>query len=224
MHNIMKVWFDKHDLGKLPFEVVSGEECVGYKLDEGVWFWGKIDMVVRDRLMGLISVLDHKTTGKALGVWWIKEFKLSSQLSGYTSILKKEYDVVTDFAYVNAVRFQKLPENMGWKCKIHKVKYQECWTEHVEYQLFKFFRNEGKLVGWERDARWLANRLGLLVQAYPDVTLARIAPREGTFNGSCKICEFNKFCQVDCVETQIDELLVKDAWEPWKGERVRRIG
>lgn len=226
IRSILSTWFEKHSLDRFPFDVMSGEECVGYKLEKGVWFWGKIDMVVKDKLTGFVSPLDHKTTGRVLGDWWMRDFRLKSQFSGYKSALELEYGAgkVTDYIYVNAVRFNKLPENMGWKCRTHKVKYQECWTEHVEYLLFKVFRSRDKMNGWKRDAKWFANRLGLLIQAYPDVTLAKIAPKEGTFNGSCTFCEFNKFCQMDCVDTQIDELLVKDAWEPWEGERVRRIG
>ena len=224
VRNILKVWFEKHALESFPFEVVSGEECVGYEILAGQWFWGKIDMVVRDRLTGFVSPLDHKTTGRVLGDWWMRDFRLKSQMSGYKGILEKEHGTVADFAYINAIRFNKLPENLNWKCRVHKVKVQECWPEHVDYLLFKVFRSDEKMLGWKRDAKWLMNRLGLLMQAYPDVALAKIAPKEGTFNGSCTFCEFNRFCQMDCAEGQIEELLVKDAWEPWNGERVRRIG
>ena len=172
----------------------------------------------------MIVPLDHKTTAQSLGLYWQKKWKLGSQLSGYVWGTMMETGKPCPFAYVNALRMNKLPDSSR-KCYVHQMKYSECRCEHTEFQLLTYGRERHNLEQWRRDAILLARKYQRIREAYPDIEVVQYAPCEGTFlgMGGCSGCEFSKYCRMGKRPEFADALLVRGEWKPWEGDDVKIV-
>lgn len=218
--DILKTYLEKRPVEKLPFVPIKDgiEKVVSFPLDDNGEFEMncKIDLPCREKEIGSLCVCDHKTTGHVTS-WWAKQFRMSSQISGYIWCTAQAYGEVVPMVYINAIQLNKLPD-ASRKCAVHKVPYYECRKEHTKFELFTTQRSPEDLENWRRDAIRLARRLKVLEKAYPGVEYIEYAPMEGKFNGGCTFCEFQNFCFYQRRVELVDSMLVEDVWRPWEKE------
>ena len=210
------VYIDRHPVDLQPFEVLEAETILGMPLDDKgeINFWIKRDLKVKDKQTGFVMPLDHKTTGRVTS-YWSKNWKLASQLLGYTWATQKETGEMCPGAYVNAIELSLLP-NSTRKCAVHKMKYSECRLEHTKASLLYFDFSKSMIDMWRRTAILLARKLINIKKHYSTLEMVQYAPVEGTFNRSCGFCEFNKYCGAGKIPETADRFLTHNVWEPWK--------
>jgi hypothetical protein len=218
---IMERYVDVHPLEKFPFVALEWEETKGLKLSEEVMFWVKRDMLVEDRISGLREPLDHKTTGKVTD-WWIKKFRHSSQFSGYIYVTGELEKMPCESIYVNALEIGKLPDSTR-KCKTHGVKYSECSKEHAKFDLLRYSRTRKQLDKWKEDALAIAKKAEILFKIFADIDLLQYARRNGSFNNGCTFCEFKGWCLMGFKKEGMEEFVVGERWEPWKGKAIEAV-
>jgi hypothetical protein len=178
-------------------------------------------MSVVDKKTGAKAVLDHKTTGK-ISEWWLKKFRLVSQLSGYVYALGNKYGENVHGAYVNAIEFNKLPVSKN-KCRKHGVKYTECRERHCNFQLFNAHRPQHLLDMWLNNAKILAKKYWMLT-AYTEVEMIPFIAQEGKFNNGCTFCQYGLFCFSGRPIDMVDGMFVKMPWMPWdKSVHMKKI-
>jgi len=196
-----------------PFEVVELEKVKGVEIAPGYEFYVKRDMLVRDRATGLLAPLDHKTTGKVTS-WWMKKFKMSSQLSGYVWFTQQESNSPGFMAYINAVEFGKLPGS-DRRCSTHKCKYSECSKYHAKFELLTVSRTRPMIERWKADAVAIAKKMEVMFQAYPTLEHLPYAAREGAFWDACTFCDYADWCRGGFSPDAVDDYTVVDWWRPW---------
>jgi len=218
---ILSYWLDTHAPSSFPFRVMPEHTEIGFssQLDDAgeFMFFGKLDLFAYDLHDDFCYVIDHKTTG-SVNRYWARQFRLASQLSGYQWLgqryLGDQGNVVGTF--INAIEFSKLPSDPGRRCQKHAVPYIECGPLHTKSDLMgPFMRTPGQLEVWRKNAIELAKRYRSLLMTYPDVRRLHSVQMEGTFNGSCRFCQFYEFCNVARPIEFIDSHLVQRRWEPW---------
>lgn len=222
LRDILEEWMVRHPLEKFQFEIVEAEKVRMAILseEEKIMFFGKMDAVVREKATGLLAPLDHKTTGKVTS-WWMKQFRLGSQMTGYIWLARKLFPgEEISRAYINAVEFSKLPSS-DRKCSAHstsveKVTYNQCKKQHAKWELLVTSREEEAIEEWELTAMFLARRLKELSEKITGIELVKYVRRQGAFTKGCTFCEFDAFCLEGCTKEAAERLLVEDRWEPWK--------
>lgn len=216
VETILGEWMRAHPVEKLPFihnpQVV--DVAVDVPLGEGFRFWAKIDLPeIQMKADGLSWIMDHKSTGK-INTWWLKKFKLASQLTGYTWGEGRRTGRKITGALLNVVELSLLPSSSR-KCKTHGVKYSECRAQHANWQVFALTRTEEVLQSWHRDALGLAKVCRDLLEWYPTVDYIPAIPQRGMFNGSCQLCDYLKFCQAGRPLSRINQWFKVEEWAPW---------
>jgi hypothetical protein len=204
-----------------PYKVLSTEQIVGCPLDAAgeIHFWGKRDMLVRDKATGMVLPLDHKTTGQ-VNHYWQGSWTLSSQLPGYVWLTGKETGELVTGAYVNAIQLSLLPQSSR-RCPIHKMKYSECSLEHTVFKRLYYDYPQGIINGWRSTAIMLSKRLLMIKERYPTLEYVRYAPQEGLFNRSCAYCQFFKYCQAGRYPHSADTFLTYNKFAPWEDKYSR---
>lgn len=231
----MAQWFSTHALESLPFTVLpsSVERTVIVPLWEEAWgkrvlFVGLIDAVLQWRDTGVLSILDHKTTGLPLNHHWKNKFYVSSQLSGYlwaagrsaihTQIpeLSPSPGLPITSAMINTIQFSKLPDSTR-KCKLHGLSYLECRQFHANFQLDgPLARTPLALQLWRQDAIRLTQKWLDLTQAYPTLDASQASPREGFFQyNGCLYCPFVEYCRGMYTPLQLPQMFRYQKWQPW---------
>lgn len=221
---IMERYCDTRPVDKFPFEIVEFEQVKGVELEpgSGIIFWVKRDMLGKDRQSGMLSPIDHKTTGR-LTSWWSRKFRLTSQLSGYAWFTQQEHGQTVEQVYVNGLEIGKLPDS-NRKCASHGVKYSECGVEHANFQLYQYARTQEQLEKWKQDAIIIAKKAKLLGEAFgSDISLLKYAFRNGAFNDACMFCEHKDWCVADFNPSMAEGLTVFERWEPWGLEGAVRV-
>lgn len=220
-HTVLSYWFDTHPPSSFPFRVMPEHTEIGFSHqldDEGEFmFFGLLDLFAYDLHDDFCYVVDHKTTG-SVNRYWAKQFRLAAQLTGYQWLGQKylgdEGSVVGSF--INAIEFSKLPSDPSRKCPKHSVAYIECGPLHTKTELLgPFMRSPHKIEVWRLNAIELAKRYRSLLMTYPVAQRLHRVKMEGTFNGSCRFCQFYEFCNVDRPLDFIDSHLIQRRWEPW---------
>ena len=224
-------WLDTHSLSTWPYEALpkTVERPLMAPLWEAAWgkrvlFLGLVDLIVRDKSTGLLSIMDHKTTSRYLGDDWKNGFSLSSQLSGYlwlaeTLGIHEQLDsaIPISTALINTIQFTKLP-TANRKCKTHAVPYPECRGMHAKYQLDgPFYRTPPMLAQWLGNARLLTSRWIELLAEYPTLGDTMRSPREGVFQyDACRWCPFPQYCRgLIPTPEQLPGYFKVKPWRPW---------
>lgn len=202
-------------LDQWPFEVVELEQVKGVEIAPGYEFYVKRDMLVKETATGLMAPLDHKSTGNMTS-WWMKKFKMSSQLSGYVWFTQQESKNFGLMAYINAVEFGKLPGS-DRRCSTHKCKYNECGKYHAKFELLTVTRTPPMLERWLVDALAIAKKMEVMFQAYPTLEHLQYAAREGAFWDGCTFCGYADWCRGGFSPDAVDDYTVSDPWTPWEG-------
>jgi hypothetical protein len=151
---------------------------------------------VRDKQSKRIWGVDHKFTGGIASPWFLPQFRMGSQMTGYLWAMREMTPEKVIGMYVNAIQLSKLPytQTPERKCKDHGIPYQECWIEHIVTQLISVERTEEQIKSWRLDAIDLARDFMELLDRYPDAEQINQVPQEGKFNGSCSMCDYAEFC------------------------------
>ena len=213
---IMGEYYRTHGIDKFPFEPVEGsaETAITAMLTDEVELWCMLDLLTREKQVGMLYPLDHKTTGKITS-WWTKQFRLGSQFTGYTWAAAKKTGEVVPGMYVNAIEIGLLPQSKN-KCRTHGVPYPECKQYHTKWELLVTTRSPEAINAWLQDARALAKRFQMIQQGFGgSMELVQYAPQEGKFNGSCTFCQFRDFCDAGRRPELVNQMLVHAPWEPW---------
>jgi len=217
VRTILEEYYRAHPLERFPFKPIEGSEEKGliYPLENGIDYYGLIDLAGHEKSVGGTYVVDHKTTGKITD-WWAKKFRIGSQLSGYMWLLAQLRKELVVGSYVNAIEVGKLPEPSTKKCRTHKVTYDECWRMHAKWELYVVIRTPEMLEKWKSDAIQLARRFGALERAFGHaIELLPFVPQTGVFNNSCTFCQFRDFCAAERRPELVESMLVHDPWRPW---------
>lgn len=160
---------------------------------------GRQDLIPQDKATKAFYVADHKST-KRITDWWLKKFRLSSQLTGYVWAAQRFMGTTIPGVIIDGIELPVLPgsANLGMKCKSHSVPYSECRKFHPNHQQFICERPPWMVDNWKLDAIFQAKRLRDLITTYA------IAPegvkyvrQQGTQDGACVFCEYVDFCLVD---------------------------
>ena len=215
LKTILAVYCEKRPPSAFPFEVIEFETMAKVEIAEGLTFWTKRDMLVRDRQSGMRFPVDHKFRWGAINEWWTKKFRLSSQFSGYIWQTGQQTGEPCEKLMVNALSFGKLPDSTR-KCSTHKVPYIECRREHAAFALLVYSRTAEQLEKWRQDAIFFAKSAETYFKAFGNVEMLRWALRRGTFNESCTFCEFADWCRAGFEPSMMEELTVYDPWKPWE--------
>lgn len=216
VEKILREWLNRWPLEKLPFiaDPQTVESGITVKLNDDFELFCKIDAPVRDRQTGQPWPLDHKTTGR-INHWWVRKWKLASQLSGYTYGMQQSTGEIVPGAIINALELGKLPDSSR-KCKKHNLKFSECQAQHMVSQIFVVHRSPEVLANWHRDAVLAASKFALIKKVYADLSYIPAVPQEGQFNGSCIFCEFNGWCMAGRPLHVVEQTMVQERWEPWE--------
>lgn len=214
---------DRHPIDSQPFEVLEAEVILGMPLDDAgeIGFWIKRDLKIREKNSGFIMPLDHKTTGRVTS-YWQKNWRLASQLIGYTWATGKETGEMCPGAYVNAIELNMLP-NSNRRCAAHKMKYSECRLEHTKTVLLIYECIKPVIDNWRSSAIMLSRKLINIKKHYPTLEMIQYAPMEGSFNRSCGFCSFNKYCRAGKLPHLADQFLVHKTWAPWNKPEAKFI-
>lgn len=218
VEKILREWIVRHPLEKLPFIVEAElvERGITVPLDPGGEFelYCKIDAPVRDRQTNQPWPLDNKTTGR-INHWWLRKWKLASQLTGYVWGEAQRTGEIVPGAIINAIEIGKLPDS-NTKCKKHGVKYAECSSQHMVSQIFVVHRTQEALANWHRDALMAAKKFKFLQKVYPDLSYMPAVPMEGQFNGGCVFCDFKDWCAGGRQLGQVEYTMKQERWAPWE--------
>lgn len=205
MRKLAGFYLDRFPLDVLPFHVDPNlvEVSFALPLDKKgtIELIGIMDAgpVIDKQNKKLLHGVDHKTTGSISSPWFLPQFRMGSQMTGYLWAMRQlaAHKVVS--MYVNAIQLSKLPylNNPERKCSGqngHGVPYEECWPEHLTVQLIQVERTDEQIKAWRIDAIDLAHRLEDLLSTYHKVEQLPQIPQEGKFNGSCSMCDYSEFC------------------------------
>lgn len=214
---ILGEWLRRHPLDKLPFvaDPALVETGVIVELDEGgeFDFFAKIDAPVRAREDNTLWPMDNKTRSW-INAWWIKKFRMGSQMTGYIWTLGKKFEEIVPGAFINAIQVDLLPSSER-KCKKHGVKFSECSRMHMVSQLLMITRLPEVVEQWHRNAIAAARKFRVLKQVYPSVEYIPAVPQEGQFSEACTFCEFKDFCAAGKPLSWVESEFVYTKWEPW---------
>jgi len=219
---IMERYVDTRPVEKMPWTTTETEVVRGMELAPGYVFWVKRDLLGVDKSTGFYVPVDHKTTGK-LTQWWARKWRLTSQFSGYCWFTGQEFGQGVYQAYVNAMEVGKLPDSAK-RCKMHGVKFSECYAEHANFQIYKYTRSQEQIDTWKRDALTVAKQAELLMTAFCELNMLPYARRTGAFNDSCVFCEYKEWCANNFAPELAGTLTVYSAWEPWKEGQIVTSG
>lgn len=214
--DVMDEWLRIHEGKAWPFVPVVEqlEKGVKVRLCEGIEFFALIDMPVKTH-EGMPGVCDHKTTGR-INDWWLRKFRLASQLTGYAWALRQSTGENVERVFVNVLELPKLPEPSTKKCRTHNMAYEECRRKHFGFQLAVMSRSEAAKAQWLIDAKFLARKFLALRKAFTSVELVPYLGMEGAFNNSCTFCEFQEWCRADKATGWAEQNLKKEKWSPWQ--------
>jgi PD-(D/E)XK nuclease superfamily len=251
---ILRFWCETHTRASLPFRIRHVE--LGFKHPLGVCTCGHavrahvaghgacllLDCACRTydpilltgRLDGLaeyqgaLYVLEHKTTGR-IHDYWIRRWRLDSQLSGYVWAAQRllPQDTIVG-VLLNAIEYSKLPTS-DKRCPRHATPFHECGVLHSTARIEVIGRTPDQLAVWERTAVQLAckhaERLAALAALggrldLIEKTIAAL-PQEGTFNYSCANCGFMPWCAGGRRFAELGTNYVYDPWDPLAVETAR---
>lgn len=193
VRDCMEAWFDATKFQALPYKVIPEfiEKRIEIPFIEGI-----LDAVVLYE--GHITFVDHKFTG------WLSQdsidaWRLSSQWHVYAKLLTSLGFSLPKIFLVNAVEWSRLPGGGGkdLKCKTHGIPHSQCRKYHAKYQLVDLTIDEK-----QNAARWVD--IWILVSGFEELRtrhkdsdpwgVIHLLPMEGTFNNSCRWCEYKKWC------------------------------
>lgn len=175
----------------LDFEVlhteVAGSVLIG---DDPLFF--KIDTVVRDKVTGRISSLEHKTT-TSFSSFWLHQWRQNFQVGTYTYALRTWYsNENVDGVIINGAMIKPPP-----RVKLNGELYAN--SRDCEFQRVPARMNETKVNDWvSQAAYWLAYikaEFEALASCHPDDDVMRAFPK---VTESCtqygKPCPYIDFC------------------------------
>ncbi len=221
VNDILATYLAQHQLKKSPFIplVQYVEAGLTVQLTPEINLFALIDCPAVDAATGALVVVDSKFTGK-ISAWWMKKWRLSSQMIGYMWAMETAYQKPCDRAYIDAIELGKLPDDNGTKCRTHKMPQSECRFLHAHWELLVVSANALKKENWKREAIQTAKECMALLPAVRAVGIGnlRVWPQEGMWNNGCTFCEFADLCAGDCAPQLVETLLVYDPWEPWAGK------
>jgi len=216
---VLARYLETHPLDGLPFTADPKlvEIGFGYPLDDAgeFMFVGRMDAIVHSKAHDFPFVLDRKFRGQ-ISDWWKRQFKLSSQLSGYVWAAERHTNHPIGGAFIDAIQLSKLPSDDSRKCKEHGVVYAECGDLHAKFDLFPVTRTPDEIEEWHKTAIHLAKRFRDLLYKYGDISVIQKVRTQGKFNGSCTFCGFYDFCATGRQQSMVDSMLVQDPWHPWQ--------
>lgn len=214
---IMERYCDVRPVDKMPWIVVETEAVRGMPLDDSgeFIFWVKRDLVGKDKQSGALVPVDHKTTGK-LTSWWARQWRLTSQLSGYCWFTGQEFGQPIGESYINALEISLLPTS-NKRCNRHStpgnpVKYSQCYPQHANFQIYQYTRSQAQIDKWRSDALIIAKGAELAMRAFYDVSMLQYARRNGAFTGSCTFCDFKEWCVQGFAPEMAGSVAVYDPW------------
>ena len=201
MRKLMGFVLARYPLEVLPFKVdptmVEVSFAVPLTKKGDVELIGIMDAAnVRMHRTRKLAGVDHKTTKAINAPWFLPQFRMGSQMTGYLWASREMTPEPVIGIYVNAIQLGKLPylSNPERKCAEHGMEVQDCWAEHVNVQLILIERTAEQITSWKRDAIRLAYRYMDLLEDYPTPDHLPKVPQEGKYNGSCTMCDYQEFC------------------------------
>lgn len=140
--------------------LVGIEEKIEQKIQEGVFWVGYLDVVIRDRKSGKYKIIDLKTSTDGWDKWKKREKKRTDQLVAYKSFYAKQLGIDPNQIGIEYLilkrkideyesRFQQFTPASGKEerervqTKIQEF-LDECFTDEGEYKEKKHEKNEGK--------------------------------------------------------------------------------
>jgi hypothetical protein len=224
LRKILRAYLDTHAVDRYPFNVEGTEVSVMTKLTEDIDFHALIDVFGVEKIMGVGMVMDHKTTAqRILGVWWTKQFGMSSQMLGYIYAAKEGFDIDVAGIYLNAIKMMVVPGS-NRRCSVHGVKYEECGHLHCEFSMETILIRQKMIDEWFKEAVMLGEKYKELVEYLnkdlendADFTgIEKIAElgKRGTWNKGCTFCDWWGFCNGGRQRGYLNSLEV-EKWRPW---------
>lgn len=181
-------------------------------------FFGRMDLIGRDRNDGSWCVPDHKSTGR-IDSAWAESWALDPQITGYFWSALQHVPHLRGF-YVNGVEFSKLPTS-DRKCPKHGLPYHECSRAHLTAQIVGPITREPELLDkWRANAIRLNDKYRYYAETYdpalvgptPDLSNVEM---EGPFTGACRFCEFREWCRLRKGENHLPAMFVQSTWMPY---------
>lgn len=210
---IMEDYLLNHPIESYPFEVISTERALTYKLTDDIEYTVKQDALVRMKTSGMVMPLDHKFRCGSMTEWWLSKFASTSQFTGYIWACREEGHN-TAAIWVNAIGLN-LPKSVFSEkpinCRTHGMPWTECWPNHVEHQMVSYGRTDEEIENWKRDVISLAYQY----EALRSVDL-QVVPKWGKFNNQCTFCQVRAWCDFNFDPYVMDETTIQKHWKPWE--------
>lgn len=100
---------------KQGFELVDIEYRLEVEVKPGVWFWGFIDVVLRDLISGKIIVVDIKTSTKGWSSYQKNDKTKTAQVLMYKKLYSERYDLdLNDISVEYHIMKRKIDPNSQW--------------------------------------------------------------------------------------------------------------
>lgn len=207
-------WIETHPYDRLPFQIKPQHVEVYFEhpLDDAgeFMFCGIMD--------GFPSVdqhwynLENKTTGRITSDW-LRNQRLSSQLTGYHWLGEKFLGRPLVGTFLNVQEFSRLPNDPDRKCREHGVKYEECGPLHSKSEITVVAHTREQLNEWHKTALSLAKKYKELLR-YSSIDLIQRVRMQGTFNYSCAFCPLSEWCYLGRTPEYANANFVVNRWNP----------
>lgn len=192
------------------------DDCPCNAYQTTIEFLGKLDLMGRLRRdPSVYCVIDSKTTWR-IDQAFVRQYLLDSQITGYIWLAAQacKRPAPTIKGFINALEIALVPSDAK-KCRTHGLPYEECGPEHIRFQVVgPIDRTADQIEQWRTDAvtKALAYRRALHKQSQADAFIT--TPMEGTFNSSCRYCEFFEWCCADRPTSQLNTMFTERPWNP----------
>lgn len=219
---VIQTYMEENPIENFPFETMTDyvETGIEAELCDGIMYYAKIDMPVKDRLLGLLAPMDHKFRTGQFNSYWASKFDITSQLTSYIWAMRKNFEKVGNTAWVNGIHVPKggYPQS-NRKCKQHGVLHKECKRDHVKWQIFPTTRNEENINAWYQGAVYYARRFQELKEKFTNVYQIPGLMKQGEFDDGCVSpfkCNLIDWCKRGRRLEDIDRDFVIKKWSPWR--------
>lgn len=247
--DVMGLWLRRNNIETFPLEILPApEKNFVWPLDDDgtIMYTGIMDAIAKDRRIGQLFNMDHKTA-RSIKSDTVRSFEMRSQMCGYAWVLQEMTGQPVLGTYINMIELSKLPEirykkdGDAYKCKTHGIGIDKCWGDHLNAQLFLVGITPDKLELWRENAIRIAEKYRTIRAKFTKTFVeyrgdggadadgalqGNVGERsrwlegvgvQGLFNGACDWCGFKDWCNADRPREWVETMFEYSPWEPWKG-------
>jgi hypothetical protein len=194
---IMGLWFEKNRLEDMPFTYINAEYPLRAKLADHE-ISTIPDVLVADKVDGSLHAIETKSTSKRLDVKFAMNKRIDPQFRQHLYICHANgFDVKS--IILNAIKINKIPQRISKKCRICKIRQDQCWVNHIEFNRFPFTYSPTELLDWMKSTGVLLDKYkGIIYDdwrgALKPFSELHMIRQEGIAGDRCSFCGYRDFC------------------------------